>query len=127
MTLSFPGGTAVHALWKGHRIETDQPEADGGNDSAPSPFDYFLASIATCVGFYVLKFCRARELPTDGLEIEMRSHRDAATMMISEIDVGITLPPEFPEKYRDAILRAADQCAVKRHLHDPPAVKLHLR
>jgi ribosomal protein S12 methylthiotransferase accessory factor len=36
-----------------------------------------------------------------------------------------TLPPRqaapaFPEKYRDAIVRAADQCAVKRHILEPP-------
>ena len=32
----------------------------------------------------------------------------------------IALPQAFPEKYHDALLRAVDQCAVRRHLAKPP-------
>lgn len=127
MTLTFPGGVAVDASWKGHLIRTDQPASDGGEDSAPSPFDLFLASIATCVGFYVVQFCRSRDIATSGLKIEMSLSRDSGKKLVSSIEIDITLPAIFPEKYRDAVLRAADQCTVKRHLLDPPEIALNLK
>ena len=46
------------------RIHTDQP-APAGGDSAPSPFDLFLASIATCMGFYAIFRNRAQSLISD--------------------------------------------------------------
>lgn len=126
MILTFPGGVAVNAEWKGHLIRTDQPERSGGRDAAPSPFDLFLASIATCVGFYVVQFCTSREIDTTDLKVRMVLAKDEETKLVSTIDIDITLPEGFPEKYRDAVLRAADQCTVKRHLADPPAIRLNL-
>lgn len=127
MVLTFPGGVAVDASWKGHTIRTDQPERDGGENGAPSPFDLFLASIATCVGYYVVQFCRSREIETTDLKVEMSLSRDPEKKLVSSIDIDITLPAGFPDKYRDAVLRAADQCTVKRHLLDPPEISLNLQ
>ncbi len=126
MILTFPGGVAVNAEWKGHQIRTDQPEGSGGENAAPSPFDLFLASIATCVGFYVVQFCRSREIDTSDLGIRMTLTKDASTKLVATIDMDINLPAAFPAKYRDAVLRAADQCTVKRHLADPPEIRLNL-
>jgi len=92
----------------------------GGQDSAPAPFSLFLASIGTCAGIYVLSFCRQRGVPTEGIRIVQRMENNPATRMISKIELEIQLPPEFPEKYKDAVIRAADQCAVKKHLENPP-------
>jgi putative redox protein len=127
MTLSFPGGVAVDAIWKGHVIRTDQPAREGGDDAQPSPFDLFLASIATCVGFYVVQFCRSREIDTTGLGVEMSLSRSAEKKLIETVSIEITLPRGFPEKYRKAVLRSADQCTVKRHLLEPPEITLELR
>jgi ribosomal protein S12 methylthiotransferase accessory factor len=110
----------VDALHEGFWIRTDQPVAAGGGGAAPSPFDLFLASIGTCVGFYVLRFCQERNLDADGLALSVTPERDAAGKHVRRIRIEIVLPPAFPERYREAILRAADQCAVKRHLVDPP-------
>lgn len=124
MTLSFPGGFVVEAAWKGHTIRTDQPIRDGGTDTAPAPFDLFLASIATCMGFYAVRFCTQREIPTDGLAVSMSLDRDHEKKRISKITVNVRLPDGFPEKYRAAILRAMETCAVKRHVLEPPEFEL---
>ncbi len=58
--VTFPGGLRVDAEYKGRLIQTDQPVYQGGEGTAPAPFDLFLASIATCSGFYVLAFCQNR-------------------------------------------------------------------
>lgn len=120
MTLNFPGGVAVEANWKGHTIRTDQPARDGGGDSAPAPFDLFLASIATCAGFYALRFCQERQFSTEGLALSMSMERDPEKKKISLVRIRLTPPKGFPEKYNAAIVRAMDTCAVKRHVLDPP-------
>jgi ribosomal protein S12 methylthiotransferase accessory factor len=120
MEVRFPGGLKVEAVYRGQTIATDQPEPAGGEGSAPAPFDLFLASIATCAGFYALAFCQQRELSTAGLAVTMKTVRDPELRRITKIDLHLTLPEGFPEKYRQAIVRAVDQCAVKRHIVDPP-------
>jgi putative redox protein len=120
MDIIFPGGQQVDAFQEGFWIRTDQPVAQGGTASAPSPFDLFLASIGTCAGLYALRFCQQRNLDAEGLSLSVTPERDASGKRVVRIRIEITLPPEFPEKYREAILRAVDQCAVKRHLAEPP-------
>jgi putative redox protein len=121
--VSFPGGAAVETAVKGHMIRTDQP-APLGAGSAPSPFDLFIASIATCMGFYAVHFCQERGIATEGLGLSLETVRDPEKKRLSSIDVSLTLPPGFPEKYRGAIGRAVDQCAVKKHMLEPPAFSL---
>ena len=120
MDIHFPGGLRVDALHEGSWIRTDQPVLQGGEGTAPSPFDLFLASIGTCAGFYALRFCQQRNLDTEGLALSVDPERDAAGKRITRIRIEIVLPPAFPEKYREALLRAVDQCTVKRHLAEPP-------
>jgi ribosomal protein S12 methylthiotransferase accessory factor len=84
------------------------------------PFDLFLASIATCAGIYVLGFCQKRGLPTEGIRIVQRTHSDPATGTVERIDIEIHVPPTFPEKYRESLIRAAELCKVKKHLERPP-------
>lgn len=126
MTVRFPGGLVVEAGWKGHVIRTDQPEREGGTNTAPAPFDLFLASIATCAGLYAYRFCQERNIPTDALTVGMDVERDPEKKRIAALRIRLGLPPGFPEKYRAAIVRAVDTCAVKRHLHEPPEIEVAL-
>jgi ribosomal protein S12 methylthiotransferase accessory factor len=127
MTITFPGGVAVEAQLGDLTLRTDQPVKSGGGGTAPSPFDLFLGSIGTCAGFYALRFCQERELATEGLGVAMSWSRSAESGLIDQIHLDLTLPKDFPEKYRTAILRAVDQCAVKKHLVHPPAISVEAR
>jgi putative redox protein len=120
MTVTFPGGARVDAELGAHMIRTDQPAHAGGEGSAPAPFALFLASIGTCAGIYVLGFCRQRGLATDGIRIVQRMEAEPRTGMIGRVALDIQVPATFPEKYYDALVRAANQCAVKKHLEAPP-------
>jgi len=116
--IRFPGGVQVEAEHEGFRILTDQPVLQGGRGEAPSPFDLFLASIGTCAGFYALRFCQQRNLDSAGLALSLTPMRDGKH--VARIRIDVALPPAFPEKYREALLRAIDQCTVKRHMVEPP-------
>ena len=116
MVIDFPGGARVDAHFGQFTVHTDQPP----EASAPTPFATFLASIGTCAGIYVLGFCQQRGLPTEGIRIVQRHRANPFTGMIGQIDLEIQVPPTFPEKYRQALVRSAEQCAVKKHFEQPP-------
>jgi putative redox protein len=120
MEIRFPGGLEVEALVGGFSIRTDQSAKQGGAGAAPSPFDLFLASIGTCAGVYALQFCRQRNLESEGLSLELTAEKGDDARRVARIRIEIKLPAAFPERYRDAILRAVDQCKVKRHILEPP-------
>ncbi len=125
MEVSFPGGVAVEATFRGHTVRTDQP-APQGTGSAMSPFDLLFASLATCMGFYALRFCQERDIAIEGLGVKLRSERDEEKKRVAKVVVELSLPKDFPEKYRTAILRAVDHCAVKRLVLDPPEFEIEI-
>jgi ribosomal protein S12 methylthiotransferase accessory factor len=123
MLIDFPGGARVDAHVEGFTVPTDQPAPAGAN-TAPSPFVTFLASIGTCAGIYVLGFCNQRGLPTQGIRIVQTMDTDPATGMVTKVTLDIEVPPDFPEKYHAALVKAADQCKVKKHLEHPPVFEV---
>ena len=127
MEIVFPGGKKVDALYKGFTIKTDQPVFSGGENTAPAPFDLFLASIGTCAGIYVLSFCQQRGIPTDGIKIIQRMLRDELSSGIGTISLEIQVPSDFPPQYTDAVIRTAELCAVKKHIQNPPAFEVYTK
>lgn len=120
MRVIFPGGKKVDAEYKGFLIRTDQPVHKGGEGTAPAPFDLFLASIATCSGIYVLSFCQNRGISLEDAFLTMQKEIDPQTKKVKKLVIEIHLPGDFPEKYRQAVIKAVNGCAVKVHLQDPP-------
>lgn len=116
MIIDFPGGQRVDAHFRGHTVQTDQPTVN----SAPMPFELFLASIGTCAGIYVLGFCQQRNLPTEGIRIVQHNHPNPTTGMMDKVDLEIQVPPTFPEQYHAALVRSAELCKVKKTLEHPP-------
>jgi putative redox protein len=122
MVIDFPGGARVDAHFGPYTVKTDQPPMGGGEGSAPTPFAIFLSSMGTCVGIYVLGFCRQRGLSTDGIRVIQRVlPSQVYPGMVGKVQFEIQVPPDFPEKYYNALVRSAEQCAVKKHLETPPA------
>ena len=125
LIIDFPGGARVDAHFGPYTVQTDQPPQGGGEGSAPTPFAVFLSSIGTCAGIYVLGFCNQRNLSTEGIRIVQRLNRNPLNGLVQEVDLEIQVPPEFPEKYYGALVRAADQCLVKKHFEHPPQFNIH--
>jgi len=124
MEIVFPGGKKVDALYKGFRIKTDQSKRNGGDGSEPAPFDLFLSSLGTCAGIYVLNFCQKRNIPTEKIKLLLHIDRNPETWMITKIGIEIQLPPEFPAKYKEAVIKAAELCTVTKHLFKPPKIEV---
>ncbi|HSA96987.1 MAG TPA: OsmC family protein [Acidobacteriota bacterium] len=117
----------IDVEYKGFTVKTDQPLPDGGDNTAPSPFDYFLVSLASCAGYYALAFCKERKIPTEGLAVSMAFERPAGTRLVQKISIEVTPPAGFPEKYRTALVKSVDHCTVKAHLDQPPKFETILK
>jgi putative redox protein len=124
MIIDFPGGARVDAHFGPYTVKTDQPPMGGGEGSAPTPFAVFLSSLGTCAGIYVLGFCRQRGLSAEGIRIVQRMYSNPMTGLVGKFELEIQVPPSFPEKYRPALIRSADQCAVKKHFENPPEFEI---
>ena len=124
MLINFPGGKRVTSTYKGFTVKTDQPQSEGGDGSAPEPYDLFLSSMGTCAGVYIVYFCESRDIPTDGISMTLRFGRNEKSHLMEKIAIEIHLPPAFPDKYRKAVIRAAEMCTVKRTLSHPPEIQV---
>jgi putative redox protein len=124
MEITFEGGKVVTAHAHGHSIRTDQPSANGGGNTAPSPFDLYLASIGTCAGIYVKSFCDNRKIPTENIKVIQHTEFSETTGLPVTITIDIQLPPDFPEKYKESVISVAELCKVKKSIAAPPQFKI---
>jgi len=124
MEIIFEGGKVVTAYSHGHVIKTDQPVHSGGQNSAPSPYELFLASIGTCAGIYVKSFCDNRNISTENIKIIQSAEFDEETGLPTNIRLDIKLPADFPEKYKEAVISVAELCKVKKTMADPPVFEV---
>lgn len=119
LRVTLPQGRRVDVQVGRHVVHTDQPTSNGGEDSAPSPFELFLASIGACAGIFVQGFCAARKLPTEGISIDEVPAFDAHGVLTA-VELKVTLPADFPERYRDAVVKVVEQCSVKKAIAAQP-------
>ena len=127
IVVGFPGGDRVDASFGSFTVHTDQTKGPGVHGSAPTPFQTFLAALAACAGFYVLSFCRQRAIPVDGIRLVQRTETDSATHLVARVLIDIEVPESFPAKYQPALVRAAEQCTIKKHLEHPPVFAIATR
>lgn len=124
MEVTLDGGKVVTAHLNGKTIRTDQSVRNGGGGTAPEPFELFLASIGTCAGVYVKSFCDQRGIPAEGIRIIQSVVFDPEKRVPAQIRLNIQLPAEFPEKYRAAVINAAELCLVKKTINNVPSFEV---
>jgi len=122
----FPGKKKVDIKVENFIIKTDQSPKNGGDGSAPEPFDIFLSSIGACAGVYAKIFCDKRDLNTEGMKLIQEIAYNKEKKMLDKIDLNLYLNEDFPEKYKKAIAKSMDHCTVKRQLHPDIKVEINI-
>lgn len=124
INVNFPGNLKVEATVRDFSLLTDQPLKSGGDGAAPTPFELFTSSIATCAGYFAMKFCRTRDIDMTGMSLKMHYDWDNEAKRYPKMSIELELPEGFPEKYRGAVIKAMNQCVVKKHIHQPPEFEI---
>ncbi len=117
-------GAKLEAKLGNYTINSDQAKDSGGEGTAPNPFEYFLASVGLCVGHYINAFCKQRDIPTKDFRITEKVSRNPEGKVAFTIEVK--LPSDFPEKYKDTVLKAAEGCTVKKAILSQPIFELKI-
>ncbi|HHB93028.1 MAG TPA: osmotically inducible protein OsmC [Thioploca sp.] len=123
--ITFDEGMQVTAQFKNFIVNTDQAKTAGGKEKFPDPFSYFLSSLGTCAGYFVLRFCQSRNISTEGIKLYQSNDWNAGR--VENIHIEIELPPSFPKKYATALIRATNECTVKKTLINPPKIEVTIR
>ncbi|WP_158971129.1 OsmC family protein [Paraglaciecola sp. L3A3] len=117
-------GQKLQASFGKHQIISDQSVSVGGNESQPEPFDYFLASMPLCAAFYIRKFCEQRDISTEGISLTQDNNNIGEDKYHKRFNIVVTLPDSFPQKYRKALLAAANTCTVKKVIQAMPEFEI---
>jgi putative redox protein len=120
------GGDRLLIETRGHELRSDQPVEDGGDDTAPTPTELFLAGLAGCVAFYGARFLRRHGLPTEGLVVTCKYAWAANPTRVGEIDLSVEAPTLTLER-REAFSRVIEHCTVHNTLRQPPEVRIHVQ
>ena len=120
------GGDRLELSVPGHVLMSDQPVEGGGADTAPTPTELFVGSLAGCVAFYAHRYLVRHQLPTDGLGVTATYLMASRPARVSEIAVDIDLPENVPAERREGLLAVASHCTVHNTLDDPPVVRISL-
>jgi uncharacterized OsmC-like protein len=111
---------------RGHRITVDQPVDAGGDDTAPTPTELLVASLASCVAFYARRYLARHRLDSEGLAVHAAYVIGGRPTRVLSMDLQLELPPGIPESRREPLLAVASHCTVHNTLADPPAVSISL-
>jgi putative redox protein len=111
---------------RGHVIHTDQPVEEGGEDSAPTPVELFVASLASCTAHLARMYLTRHDLPTEGLSAEASWEMAEKPHRVGSIDIALTLPSGVPEEMRARLLAVASHCTVHNSIDHTPDIRIAL-
>ncbi|UZD64251.1 OsmC domain/YcaO domain-containing protein [Marinobacter sp. AN1] len=124
INVNFLDNLRLEAKFDDFTVLTDQPIRYKGDGSAPSPFDYFLASSALCAAYFVRVYCLARDIPTDNIRLSQNNIVDPEDRYNQIFKIQVELPEDLPEKHRQGILRSIDRCTVKKVVQTGPTFEI---
>ena len=124
INVNFLENLRLEAKFDDFTVITDQPIRYKGDGSAPSPFDYFLASSALCAAYFVRVYCLARDIPTENIKLSQNNIVDPENRYNQIFQIQVELPESISDKDREGILRAIDRCTVKKVVQTGPEFKI---
>jgi len=122
--VNFLDNLRLEAKFDDFTVLTDQPIRYKGDGSAPSPFDYFLASSALCAAYFLKVYCKARDISTENIKLSQNNIVDPEDRYNQIIQIQVELPDNISAKDREGILRSIDRCTVKKVVQKGPEFKI---
>jgi putative redox protein len=120
------GGVKFEAVARGHRVNCDQPESNGGLDSGMTPPEFLLVSLGTCAGYYAAQYLKTRSLPTDGLSVKVSAEKITdGPARLGHFQIAVTEPGLEP-RHQAGILRAVKACLIHNTLLSAPEIDVVL-
>jgi len=126
LTITYDGGARFTVRSRGHAVTTDQPTEDGGGDAGMSPVELFVGSLASCVGYFVGRYCDRHKIACEGFTIEADWVMAEQPHRVGTIVLRLYLPTALNPSQQERLLQVAHGCTVHRTLQVPPTVEITL-
>lgn len=128
VSVDYKGKLQFKAIARNHRILSDQPVENGGEDAGMTPPEWFLASLGSCVGFYAVQYCQARGLDASGLKIEVSAQKTVdKPARLDDILIDLVLPIALDPKHQRGLRLAVDACLIENTLTHSPRITTRLK
>jgi uncharacterized OsmC-like protein len=126
LTVDYHGGTRYDITSGKHRVVTDQPVDDGGQDVGMSPVELFVGSLASCVGYFVGRYCDRHQIPSRGLNVKAEWVMVEQPHRVGQVTLAIHLPHRLTAEHTERLLKVAHGCTVHQSIAVPPGVAIEL-
>lgn len=126
MKVEFRGGARCDIVSGAHRVVTDQPVEDGGQDAGMSPVELFVGSLASCIGYFVGRYCARHKIPSEGFTIDAKWSLAEQPHRVGVVSMRINLPVELTPEQQERLLKVAHGCTVHQSIAVPPSVQITL-
>jgi putative redox protein len=117
-------GVQLEAEARGHRLLSDQPLSNGGDDAGMTPPELMLASLGTCAGYYALQYLRSRSLSTAELAVHVKAEKAMQPARLDQFRIEVDIPPSLDERHKEGVKRAVEKCLIHNTLLHPPRIEV---
>ncbi|MHB8324230.1 MAG: OsmC family protein [Candidatus Dormibacteria bacterium] len=124
LRVDYESGDKFQIAIRQHSIPVDQPTADGGEDTAPTPTDLFIGSLAACVAYYVRRFLSRHGHQVEGLAVISEVDFASQPHRVGAINLRVEVPGELSPEQQASLLAVASRCTVHNSLRQPPEVRI---
>src|SRR3989338_7111376 len=121
MTVAYKGGPRFDITSGSHTVVADQPVEDGGQDAGMSPVELFVGSLASCIGYFVGRYCARHKIACEGFTVDAEWSYAEQPHRVGSLSMRINLPAQLTPDQRERLLKVAHGCTVHPSLAGPPA------
>jgi uncharacterized OsmC-like protein len=125
-SIRYRNGASFEVESRGHRLISDQPVDNGGADEGMTPPELLLASIGACAGYYALQYLKARNIPTNGLNVDVTADKAAQPARLASFVIDVEAPAAEDERHREGLTRAVSKCLIHNTLLHAPTLDVRV-
>ena len=126
LKVEFRGGARFDITSREHTLVTDQPVVDGGQDAGMSPVELFVGSLASCVAYFVGRYCARHKIACEGFTVDAEWSYAEQPHRVGSVSMRINLPAALTDEQRERLLKVAHGCTVHQSITVAPAVTIEL-
>ncbi len=126
LTVVYKGSARYDVTSGTHTLVTDQPIEDGGSDAGMSPVELFVGSLASCVAYFVGRYCARHQIPCEGFTVDAEWSYAEQPHRVGAVELRVNLPSAVTPEQQDKLLKVAHGCTVHQSITVPPTVEIRM-